>query len=464
MHLSPLLGRTLQGSVTVPADKSIAHRSILFGALAKGTSTIRATTLGRDNFASIRAMKQLGIAISGNLPSHLAVIARHESLDRFQAWDLPFCEVTIEGRGKSGLSKSDAVIDCGNSGTSARLLTGILSGQSFDSTLTGDHSLIKRPFKRVTEPLSQMGASFSSDMLPITITGSSSLVGIQYVSPRASAQVKSAILLAGLYARGTTSVVEPTQSRDHTERMLTSMGCDIRCEEGASGTWSVSLPSGSNAIELSPLDIEIPGDFSSASFFLVAGSIVPNANIELRDVGINPTRIGLLEILRAMGADILVLNERTMHGETIADLQVSAASLRGVTIAGDAVVRAIDEIPIIAVAAAVAEGKTTIRDASELRVKESDRLTMTASVLRTFGCQVDELPDGLVIYGNPELKKPTRFTVTAHAPWHMAGDHRISMAGAVFEFLRTGGFTIYDPGSVETSFPSFLELFEALAK
>lgn len=461
MHLSPVLGRSLQGAVTVPADKSITHRSILFGAIANGMSRVRVVTLGRDNFASIRAMTQLGVQVTGSLPPHLLRIACNESLNQFSEWDMPYCELQIQGKGKRGLKQSAAVLDCGNSGTTSRLLCGLLSGQHFSTTLTGDHSLVKRPFRRVTEPLSQMDAKFSSDMLPITISGAQ-LKPISYHSPQASAQVKSALMLAGLYAQGATSVVEPRQSRDHSERMLSAMGAKIKTGTLADGSWQVEIHGLEGDEELSPLEIEVPGDFSSAGFFLVAGAIVPGARVEVRDIGFNPTRTGLYDVLAAMGAEMIVKNKRIVSGEPVADILVCSTQLKATTIAGDLVVRAIDEIPILAVAAAVAEGTTTIRDAAELRVKESDRLSMTAAVVRSFGGEVEELPDGLVIHGNPELRTPRPITVAADLPWHTVGDHRISMAAAVFEYLQTGGFTIYDPAAVETSFPSFLELFEEL--
>ncbi|MCB0324794.1 MAG: 3-phosphoshikimate 1-carboxyvinyltransferase [Bdellovibrionales bacterium] len=448
----------LQGAVTVPADKSISHRSILFSACANGESHVRASLMGRDNLASIRIMRQLGVRFEGEFNAQALAMAEEEGIAGFTESGDALCRLRIFGEGFEGLRMPTAALDCGNSGTTARLLTGLLAGCEFSATLTGDHSLVKRPFRRVTEPLSQMGASFSGDMLPLTMTGGA-LKGIEYLSPKASAQVKSAILLAGLRAQGAVSVSESVQSRDHTERMLTAMGCAVRGEETPNGRWLVSLPTEAERLPLRPLDFEVPGDFSAAAFPLVAAAVTPGSEVEILGVGFNPTRIGLYHILRRMGADIEAMNARVVGGEEVVDLRVRYSRLHGVEVTADDVVLAIDEIPILAVAAAFADGETLIAGAEELRVKESDRLAMTAQVLQSFGATVSETPDGLRISGKPGLRAQAPSEKVA---WRTSGDHRIAMSGAVLQYAACGSLNLSDQSAVETSFPGFLQCFEAL--
>jgi 3-phosphoshikimate 1-carboxyvinyltransferase len=444
---------SLRGTVHVPGDKSITHRSVMFGAVAEGESNVTTSTLGRDNFATIRIMRQLGVEISGRVNRSLVEIAREENLADFGDSGSDVCEIKILGRGFAALQPPTEVLNCGNSGTTARLLTGLLAGRPFACSFDGDASLSKRPFKRVVTPLSQMGAEFSADKMPFTLRGGK-LQGIQYQSPQASAQVKSAILLAGLQATGAVSVTEPRLSRDHTERMLVSMGCEITSRESADGSWTISLPPESKRGPLRGQNIEIPGDFSAAAFFLVAGSIFPDSELRIVNVGFNPTRIGLFHILKRMGADIELLNSRQIGGEEVVDLRVRTARLHGVEVTHDDVVLGIDEIPILAVAAAAADGKTLIHGAHELRVKESDRLAMSSQFLRTFGIDVREFDDGMEISGRPDVVGSGPGD-QALGSWKESGDHRIAMAGAILELLASGNFDIRDMSAVETSFPSF---------
>ncbi|MFN8389815.1 MAG: 3-phosphoshikimate 1-carboxyvinyltransferase [Bdellovibrionota bacterium] len=451
---------SLRGSVAVPGDKSITHRAVMFGAVAEGRSVVTTSTLGRDNFATLRIMRQLGVELTGKVNSSLVAIAHEEGLPDFTDSGTELCHLTISGRGFDGLKAPKDVLNCGNSGTTARLLTGLLAGRPFASTFDGDHSLVKRPFKRVVDPLSQMGASFTGDKLPFTMNGGN-LKGISYTSPHASAQVKSAILLAGLQATGDVSVTEPRLSRDHTERMLSSMGCAIRSERQPNGSWTISLPSDPNRGRLKPSDVTIPGDFSAAAFFMVAGSIFPESDITILNVGVNPTRTGLFNVLKRMGANIELLNARQVGGEEVVDMRVRSANLQGVEVEEDDVVLGIDEMPILSVAAAAANGKTIIRGAAELRVKESDRLAMSTQVLRTFGVQVEEFADGMTVTGSPTLAG-LKYSAAEVPEWKQSGDHRIAMCGAILELLVTGRFDILDMPAVETSFPSFARCLEQI--
>lgn len=451
--------KPLQGRTSVPADKSISHRAVMFSSVAEGTSEVRATLLGRDNLATIRIMRQLGVTISGQFNAQARALAAEEGLTDFSESPDGFCRLTIHGKGFGALRSPESVLDCGNSGTTSRLLCGLLAGCALDAELTGDESLIKRPFKRVTEPLSQMGAKFSGDMLPLKITrAEKALGGIEYRSPKASAQVKSAILLAGLKSSGEVRVIEPVQSRDHTERMLAAMGTEVTAGRTADNAWSVALPPPGARLPLKPLNLEVPGDFSSAAFLIVLASIVPGSDITITNVGYNPTRIGLLHILRRMGADIENLNQRVVGGEEVADLRVRSAKLRATTVDADDVVLAIDEIPILSVAAAFAEGQTLISGAEELRVKESDRLTKTAQVLTSFGVDVEELPDGLRIRGQTGVSQ----TPVDDLPWQGSGDHRIAMSAAVLRYALCGECVLTDQPAVETSFPGFLDCISGL--
>ena len=358
----------LKGKIQVPADKSICHRAIMFSPLAHGVSEIAFSSCGRDNLATLRIMQQLGVSVSGVFTPEMAALAREEDVKNIEeSSEVKVNQLTVEGRGIEALTPPSEALDCGNSGTTGRLLTGLLSGCHFLSTLIGDESLTKRPFKRVTEPLSEMGARFSGTNLPLEIEGGP-LGGILYQSPRASAQVKSALLLAGLRAQGITSIEEPMQSRDHTERMFGAMGIELSTETRPNGAWRVTLDADKQSEEYEPLVMTVPGDYSSASFLLVAASIISGSSITIEGVGVNPSRTGLEHILKSMGADISHQNLREEGGEPVADILVNATSLRSVSIDHDEVVLAIDEIPVLAVAAAFASGVTKIRGAEELRV------------------------------------------------------------------------------------------------
>ncbi|MCC6763563.1 MAG: 3-phosphoshikimate 1-carboxyvinyltransferase [Deltaproteobacteria bacterium] len=410
-------GRGLRGRLTVPSDKSIAHRALLFGAIAEGATTVRGFQGGRDNRATMAACRALGVAID----------------ERAQT-------LTIAGRGCDGLRAPTADIDCENSGTTMRLLTGLLAGRPFPSRLVGDASLLRRPMRRVIEPLARMGASITSEpgdgRAPLRIDGRP-LVGATHALAVASAQVKSAILLAGLQARGTTRVSEPARSRDHTERLLRDFGVALRGDE----LW-VELD---GPQRLRGTAITLPGDFSSAAFLLVAAALIPGSELHLTGVGINPTRTGLLDVLAAMGAAIEVVPEAG-GAEPVGTLVVRHRPLHATRIAGDVVVRSIDEFPVLCIAAACAEGTTEIRDAAELRVKESDRVAVMAGMLRDLGVVVEELPDGLVITGAPRL---------GGARVDPRGDHRIAMAGAVAGLVGAAPVVIDDPDCAEVSFPGF---------
>ncbi len=450
----------LRGSLSVPGDKSITHRAVLFGALAEGESQIRTSALGRDNLGTMRIMRQLGVTVSGAVQHRLLKMVHEEGLNDFVDSNSELCTIRVQGVGLHGLKPSSEPLDCGNSGTTARLLSGILAGQRFASTLVGDASLSKRPFKRVADPLSQMGARFSGDKLPLTIEGGD-LRGIEYQSPHASAQVKSAIMLAGLYSTEAVSVTEPRLSRDHSERMLTAMGCEISQRELPNGSWQISLPVRRGPLK--PLDIDIPGDFSAAAFFLVAGSVFPDSRVVVEGVGYNPTRIGLLTILQRMGARIAIQNSRQQGGEEVVDFVIETSELHGVELDEQDVVLAIDEIPVFAIAAAAARGRTTVRGAKELRVKESDRISMTVAILKSFGVEVEEFEDGFAVQGDPMLGRELKDPGTdGKEPWRVCGDHRISMTGALLELLVTGEMRLDDVAAVETSFPTFLRCLETI--
>ena len=367
---------SLKGEIQVPGDKSISHRAVMLGALAKGTTRITGFLQGADCLSTISCFEKMGVSIENTGDT-----------------------VLVHGRGMRGLEKPEGVLDCGNSGTTMRLISGILSAQDFDVTLTGDASIQKRPMKRIMDPLSRMGASIKSlpgnGCAPLYIQGRP-LTGIHYASPVASAQVKSSVLLAGLYADGETAVTEPSLSRDHTERMLGLFGADIASE----GTTARITP----ARELFAADIQVPGDISSAAYFIAAGLIVPGSQILIKNVGINPTRAGILEVCRKMGGDIRMLNRNEGRGEPTADLLVTHSSLKGTVIEGDIIPTLIDELPVIAAMACFAEGETIIRDASELKVKESNRIAVMAQNLTAMGAQVQETDDGLrILGGRPAL-------------------------------------------------------------
>jgi 3-phosphoshikimate 1-carboxyvinyltransferase len=411
----------LRGEIAVPGDKSISHRAVMLSALAGGTSRITGFLEGEDTRATARIFGQMGVRIEAPSPG----------------------ERVVHGVGLHGLRAPEGVLDCGNSGTAMRLLCGVLAGQAFDSTLVGDASLSKRPMRRVTGPLASMGAVIDATEAgtpPLRIHGDRTLRGIDFASPIASAQVKSAVLLAGLYAEGETSVSEPRPTRDYTERMLAAFGWPIEFEPGRARL------SGGHALHA--MDIVVPADFSSAAFFIVAATIVPGSQLILRSVGMNSRRIGLLHVLRAMGADIVGENRREAGGEPVADLVVRHSQLRGIEVPVEHVADMIDEFPALFVAAAHADGVTTIRGAQELRVKESDRIAVMAKGLRALGIRVDETPDGAAIEGGALHGG----SVDSH------GDHRCAMAFTVAGAVAEGALTIRDCANVATSFPGFLEL------
>lgn len=444
----------LRGEVLVPNDKSITHRSILFTPLASSDSRVRLDSIGRDNLASLRVMRQLGAKISGNLSKEVYELAQSEGVSsEMTCWAKEYSELKIKGAGLHGLKAASEILDCGNSGTTSRLLCGILAGQRFKASLTGDHSLKSRPFSRVTEPLSLMGAHFSSDHLPLTVTGAA-LRGINYNSPKASAQIKSAILLAALYANSEVLLTEPALSRDHTELMLAAMGVPVVSKANSVGRWQVSL---SQVNELKGLEIEVPGDFSAAAFFMVAGSIIPNSEILIKNVGFNPSRTGLFDILLRMGAKISPVNRRVVGGEAVVDLEVCSADLVATEVSAADVVRAIDEIPILAVAACFAEGTTVVTGASELRVKESDRIKMIVALLQDFGFEVTESSDGFSVFGRTKAA-----TNIKNSSWSESGDHRILMSAAVLGFALHKKLEVLHREVVETSFPRFNDKFTSL--
>lgn len=412
-------GQPLQGSLVIPGDKSVSHRAVMFAALADGTSTIDGFLEGEDTRATARIFSQMGARMETPSPSRRVV----------------------HGVGIDGLQAPDGELDCGNAGTGMRLIAGVLAGQAFDSVLVGDESLSRRPMRRVTGPLAQMGARIDTQddgTPPLHVHGGQPLKGIDFASPVASAQVKSAVLLAGLYAEGETSVVEPHPTRDYTERMLAAFGVEIAYSPG-----KARLRGGQR---LRATDIVVPADFSSAAFFLVAASIIPGSELRLQQVGLNPRRTGLLHALRLMGADITEENPAEQGGEPVADLVVRYAPLKGAQIPEALVPDMIDEFPALFVAATAAEGQTVVTGAAELRVKESDRLAAMATGLRTLGVQVDETEDGATIHGGAVLGSGT---IESH------GDHRIAMAFAIAGQLTDGEVRINDVANVATSFPGF---------
>jgi 3-phosphoshikimate 1-carboxyvinyltransferase len=421
MHwISAPVAAPLRGQIDVPGDKSVSHRALMFAALAEGTSTIRGFLEGEDTRATAGILRELGVAMDTPTPGVRVV----------------------HGVGLHGLRGSSQPLDCGNAGTGMRLMAGLLAGQAFGSTLVGDASLSERPMRRVADPLGSMGARIDSrdGKPPLHIHGGSSLRGIHYTLPVASAQVKSAILLAGLYASGTTEVVEPHPTRDYTERMLQAFGWPIEFSPGRA-----RLTGGHT---LKATQVDVPADFSSAAFFLVAACIVPGSMLTLKSVGLNPRRTGLLQAMRLMGANIEVANESTSGGEPVGDLVVRHAALHGIELPEALVPDMIDEFPALFVAAAVAHGPTTISGAAELRVKESDRLAAMATGLRALGITVDEVADGATIHPGQLLGG----RVESH------GDHRIAMSFALAGMLANGPVTIGDCANVATSFPNFRAL------
>lgn len=429
MELTNISG--LRGEVTVPGDKSISHRCIMFGSIAKGITEVHNFLQGADCKATISCFEKMGIQIDNNGDS-----------------------VIVHGKGLHGLTTPTTLLEVGNSGTTTRLISGILVGQTFDSKLSGDASLNSRPMKRIIEPLTQMGGNISSVLrngcAPLYIAPGK-LHGIHYNSPVASAQVKSSILLAGLYAEGETSVTEPSLSRNHTELMLKEFGANIqsRYEIGSTKATATITP----CEELYGQKITVPGDISSAAYFIVAGLIVPDSEILIKNVGVNSTRAGILKVCEDMGGDIRLLNKRTEGGEPIADVLVRTSKLHGTIIEGDIIPTLIDEIPVIAVMAAMAEGTTIIKDAAELKVKETDRIETVTDNLQAMGCDITATDDGMIINGGKPLHG-------AHV--HTLLDHRIAMAFSIAALVAEGTTQILDSHCVDVSYPTFYDTFENL--
>ena len=410
----------LKGEVTVPGDKSISHRAVMFGALSKGTTEVTNFLQGADCLSTIDCFRRLGIAIENTSE-----------------------KIIVHGKGLHGLTKSDKILDVGNSGTTTRLISGILAGQNFETILNGDESIQSRPMKRIMEPLSLMGADIASlrdnNCAPLRIAGSP-LHGIHYTSKVSSAQVKSCILLAGLYADGLTSVTEPSVSRNHTELMLRGFGANVVCRDKTAAITPDP--------ELIGQKIEVPGDISSAAYFIAAGLIVPGSEILVKNVGINPTRDGIIRVCQAMGADITLFNKREHGGEPVADILVRYSNLEATTIEGEIIPTLIDELPMIAVMACFAKGTTVIKDAAELKVKESDRIAVMVDNLSRMGAHITATDDGMIIEGGFPLHG-------AEIDSHL--DHRIAMSFAVAALASEGETTIKDADCVKISYPHFYE-------
>lgn len=414
-------GGALTGEIRVPGDKSISHRSIMFGSLAEGVTHVTGFLEGEDSLNTLRAFRAMGVEIDGPEQG----------------------QVTINGVGMNGLKAPDGDVYLGNSGTSMRLMSGLLSGQAFDVTLAGDTSLSRRPMARVTDPLAMMGAQIETaenGTAPLRLKGGAPMKGMDYTLPMASAQVKSCVLLAGLYAEGRTCVTEPAPTRDHTERMLQGFGYEVQ-RDGA----TVCLEGGG---KLMATDVDVPSDISSAAFFMVGASIAQGSDLTIRHVGMNPTRTGVIDILKLMGADIALSNEAVVGGEPVADVRVRAARLKGIRIPEELVPLAIDEFPVLFVAAACAEGETVLTGAEELRVKESDRIQVMADGLKILGVDAEPTPDGIVIQGGQ----------IGAGRVHAHEDHRIAMAFSMAALRAEGGIVIDDCANVDTSFPGFVSL------
>ncbi len=417
--------KSLSGTITVPGDKSISHRAVMFGSIAEGTTEISGFLTGDDCMSTIACFKKLGIDI-----------------------DVDGDKVKVHGKGLNGLTAPTETLDAGNSGTTIRLISGILAAQPFVCEITGDASIQKRPMNRVINPLSLMGAKIKGikkdGFAPLKIEGTK-LKAMEYELPVASAQVKSAILLASLFADGTTTVIEPVASRNHTEIMLNYFGADIKNENGRITSTPVK--------QLYGKPVVVPSDISSAAFFMVAGLIVPNSHIIIKNVGVNETRTGIIDALKEMGGDITILNENNDSGEPIADIEVKSSKLHGITLQGDIIPRMIDEIPVFAVAALMADGTTTVKDAQELKVKESNRIATMAQELGKMGADITETDDGMIIKGNAKLSGAE---VESH------NDHRVAMSLAIAGLVADGETKINDAESVAISFPTFYDYIEKL--
>lgn len=411
------------GQIKVPGDKSISHRAVMLGSLANGVTEISGFLKGADCLSTIDCFRKMGIDI-----------------------DINGENVTVHGNGLRGLKKPDEMLYTGNSGTTTRLLCGILAGQNFDTSITGDASIQKRPMGRVVKPLSMMGAKIENEYCPLYITGTK-LHGIDYKMPVASAQVKTAIILAGLYADGETVIHEIEKSRDHTELMLSAMGADLTVDN-----LDITVKPTN---DLTAVNVDVPGDISSAAFFLVLGAIMPNSRITVTNVGINPTRTGIIDVLKDMGADITLENVHTSAGETVADITVRSSSLKGTTVGGDIIPRLIDELPIIAVAAVFADGQTVIKDAQELKVKETNRIRAVVDEFNKCGIDITETDDGMIINGGKSIHG---------ADFKTYGDHRMAMSLTVLAQLADGESTLDDSDCACVSYPTFFDDFYKLGK
>ena len=411
------------GQIKVPGDKSISHRAVMLGSLANGVTEISGFLKGADCLSTIDCFRKMGIDI-----------------------DINGENVTVHGNGLRGLKKPDEMLYTGNSGTTTRLLCGILAGQNFDTSITGDASIQKRPMSRVVQPLSMMGAKIENEYCPLYITGTK-LHGIDYKMPVASAQVKTAIILAGLYADGETVIHEIEKSRDHTELMLSAMGADLTVDN-----LDITVKPTN---DLTAVNVDVPGDISSAAFFLVLGAIMPNSQITVTNVGINPTRTGIIDVLKDMGADITLENVHTSAGETVADITVRSSSLKGTTVGGDIIPRLIDELPIIAVAAVFADGQTVIKDAQELKVKETNRIRAVVDEFNKCGIDITETDDGMIINGGKSIHG---------ADFKTYGDHRMAMSLTVLAQLADSESTLDDSDCACVSYPTFFDDFYKLGE
>ena len=411
------------GQIKVPGDKSISHRAVMLGSLANGVTEISGFLKGADCLSTIDCFRKMGIDI-----------------------DINGENVTVHGNGLRGLKKPDEMLYTGNSGTTTRLLCGILAGQNFDTSITGDASIQKRPMGRVVKPLSMMGAKIENEYCPLYITGTK-LHGIDYKMPVASAQVKTAIILAGLYADGETVIHEIEKSRDHTELMLSAMGADLTVDN-----LDITVKPTN---DLTAVNVDVPGDISSAAFFLVLGAIMPNSQITVTNVGINPTRTGIINVLKDMGADITLENVHTSAGETVADITVRSSSLKGTTVGGDIIPRLIDELPIIAVAAVFADGQTVIKDAQELKVKETNRIRAVVDEFNKCGIDITETDDGMIINGGKSIHG---------ADFKTYGDHRMAMSLTVLAQLADSESTLDDSDCACVSYPTFFDDFYKLGE
>lgn len=411
------------GQIKVPGDKSISHRAVMLGSLANGVTEISGFLKGADCLSTIDCFRKMGIDIDINSEN-----------------------VTVHGNGLRGLKKPDEMLYTGNSGTTTRLLCGILAGQNFDTSITGDASIQKRPMGRVVQPLSMMGAKIENEYCPLYITGTK-LHGIDYKMPVASAQVKTAIILAGLYADGETVIHEIEKSRDHTELMLSAMGADLTVDN-----LDITVKPTN---DLTAVNVDVPGDISSAAFFLVLGAIMPNSQITVTNVGINHTRTGIIDVLKDMGADITLENVHTSAGETVADITVRSSSLKGTTVGGYIIPRLIDELPIIAVAAVFADGQTVIKDAQELKVKETNRIRAVVDEFNKCGIDITETDDGMIINGGKSIHG---------ADFKTYGDHRMAMSLTVLAQLADGESTLDDSDCACVSYPTFFDDFYKLGK